>query len=218
MICGELVEVDMRATTRSGAGVRGVFARVRGGLLSATIHAVVLLSIFGVLHSGLKLAPNRLPGTAQGVKYVTYYAPGSVPHPHADVPVKKAEKQSVAVHAPAPVPEPKTVAAPSAESGSGAAAESGLGEGDIKIALQKHFPYPTPDLSVMARKSSGDVILNAVIDERGNISNLTLLKGLGPAIDDVVIATVKQWSYAPATKNGVPVASEQELHFHFERG
>jgi protein TonB len=43
------------------------------------------------------------------------------------------------------------------------------------------------------------------------------MKGLGQPIDDVVIATVKQWSFAPATRNGVPIPSEQELHFHYER-
>jgi protein TonB len=29
---------------------------------------------------------------------------------------------------------------------------------------------------------------------------------------------VKQWLFTPATKGGVPVASEQEFHFHYERG
>jgi hypothetical protein len=29
--------------------------------------------------------------------------------------------------------------------------------------------------------------------------------------------TVNQWTYVPAMKNGVPVASVQELHFHYER-
>jgi protein TonB len=61
------------------------------------------------------------------------------------------------------------------------------------------------------------VILDAVIDEHGKISDLKLMHGLGQPIDDVVIATVRQWSFAPATRNGVPIPSEQELHFHYER-
>jgi len=61
------------------------------------------------------------------------------------------------------------------------------------------------------------VILDAVVDQNGKIAELRLIQGLGPAIDNVVIATVKQWSYTPATRNGVPVVSEQELHFHYER-
>jgi protein TonB len=37
-------------------------------------------------------------------------------------------------------------------------------------------------------------------------------------VDETVIAAVRQWEYTPAKKNGVPVVSEQELHFHYERG
>jgi hypothetical protein len=29
---------------------------------------------------------------------------------------------------------------------------------------------------------------------------------------------VEQWRYTPAKKDGVPVPSERELHFHYERG
>jgi protein TonB len=44
-----------------------------------------------------------------------------------------------------------------------------------------------------------------------------MTSGLGPAIDENVIATVQQWTFHPATKDGQPVASEQELHFHYEK-
>jgi hypothetical protein len=54
-------------------------------------------------------------------------------------------------------------------------------------------------------------------DGHGKIAELTLMQGLGPAIDDAVIALVNQWYFVPATKNGVPVPSVQELHFHYER-
>ena len=95
---------------------------------------------------------------------------------------------------------------------------SGLGEGEISLALEKYFPYPRPDLSALPHGTRGDVILDAVVGADGKIAELTLVQGLGPAIDNVVIATVKEWSYTPATRHGVPVASKQELHFHYERG
>ena len=210
----------MRTLTRPGkAAVQALLVRVRGGLLSTVVHTVVLLGMFGVLHTRVRLAPYKLPGTAQGFKLLTYYSPGSPDHAGADVPLKKVEKHTLAkLRQSLSAPRPKSAEAPSVETGTGNAQESGLGEGDIKIALQKVFAYPKPDLSVLPHKTAGDVILDAVIDERGNISNLTLLKGLGPSIDDVVIATVKQWSYTPATRNGIAIPSEQELHFHFERG
>ena len=104
------------------------------------------------------------------------------------------------------------------DTGTGTSAESGAGDGVISIALLQHFPSPHPDLSPLPAGSSGDVVLNAVIDARGRIAELTLLRGLAPSIDEAVMATVKDWTFTPATRNGVPVASEQELHFHYQRG
>jgi len=90
--------------------------------------------------------------------------------------------------------------------------------GEISLALEKYFPYPKPDLSSLPHGTRGDVILDAVVGADGKIEELTLVQGLGPAIDSVVIATVKEWSYIPAMRGGVPVPSKQELHFHYERG
>lgn len=192
----------------------------RSTVSSAVIHAAVLLALLGVWHRAPIVAPYKLPGTAHGLSLLTYYSPGGPETAANDLQAKKAvATEALARHAPpVPAPSTKTVTAPSAQAGIGSSAESGLGEGDIKIALQKVFPYPKPDLSVLPHGTKGDVILNAVIDINGNISELTLLKGIDPAIDNLVIATVKQWSYTPAMKDGVPVPSEQELHFHYERG
>ena len=121
------------------------------------------------------------------------------------------------VHSAAATPQTEEATALSTERGDGNAGQSGLGDGNITIALQKFFPYPKPSLSTLPRGTAGDVILNAVIDEHGKISELTLLQGLGPTIDNEVIQTVNQWVYTPATKDGVPVSSVQELHFHYER-
>jgi periplasmic protein TonB len=201
------------------AKLRTTCVRFRSELISTAIHAVALLFILGVIHSASHIAPFRLPGTASGVKMITYYSPGSPANAVSDMPVKAKVEPTPApmMHAAVAPPKPKETTAPSAETGSGSSPDSGLGEGDIKIALQTYFPYPKPSLSGLPHGTKGDVILDAVIDEHGKITGLTLLKGLGSPIDDTVIATVKQWSYTPATKNGVPIPSEQELHFHYER-
>ena len=176
---------------------RTLSARLRRDGLSAAIHLGVILAVVGAFHRSPKLAPYRLPGTHEGVRFLAYYSPGGPPQPESEVVVQKVpEKTAVAaLHSAAAVPKPVEKQAPAAESGSGAAAQSGRGEGDITIALQTFFPYPKPNLSVLPHGTKGDVILNAVIDEQGKISDLTLVQGLGQPIDDVVIATVKQWSY-----------------------
>ncbi len=45
-----------------------------------------------------------------------------------------------------------------------------------------------------------------------------MVSGLGYGVDETVIATVEQWVFHPALASGRPVASEQELHFHYEKG
>jgi protein TonB len=201
--------------------LRRVWIERRSAVVSAGIHVGVLGVLLGGFHWAPKVAPYRLPGTETGIRTLTYFSAGN-PQPHSiDSPVKNAqvEKKVVDKARDALRPaKPESAPATRADAGSGDAVKSGLGEGNITIALQKVFPYPKPDLSSMAHGTSGDVILDAVIDEHGKISALTLLKGLGDPIDKNVIATVEQWSYTPAMKDGVPVASEQELHFHYERG
>jgi len=186
---------------------------------SVAVHALLLLTIAGVLHHTPKIAPYRFPGTAYGTDLLTYYAPGSTRMAQSDLPTRAAAKPkpSTVVHSAAAAPAPDAAASAIADRGIASSGQSGLGDGNITIALQKYFPYPTPSLSTMPSGSAGDVILNAVIDEHGRITQLTLLEGLGPAIDNEVIQTVNQWVYTPATKDGIPVPSVQELHFHYER-
>ena len=141
-------------------------------------------------------------------------------------PQSSKDSQSMRQETPAlPAPEIDTakIAAPNTSSPVSATPDSSsgtdsLGSGDISIAVLKASPRPRPDLSQLPRGSAGDVVLDAVIGPDGSIEKLTLVRGLGHGIDEVVIATVQAWTFLPATKDGKPIASEQELHFHYERG
>jgi protein TonB len=193
--------------------------RAQGPMLSVAAHVAILLAIAIWMHRAPHIAPFKLPGTTRGLTLLTYYSPGSRKPAASDSVVHSRQNKSNArtgsrtdVAKPTP-PEP-----PQADAGTGNTTESGIGEGDIRIALLQRFPYPQPDLSALAHGTKGDIVLDAVIDEHGKVAGLTLRKGLDPAIDQAVIATVKQWLFTPATKGGVPVASEQEFHFHYERG
>ncbi len=124
-----------------------------------------------------------------------------------------------------PLPTPKhklTTDSPNTDSPISAHPDStagadALGSGNINIALVSFFPTPRPDLSSLPSGTRGDVILDIVIDATGKIADIRMTSGLGYGIDDTVIATVQQWLFHPATKDGQPVASEQELHFHYEK-
>jgi periplasmic protein TonB len=84
-----------------------------------------------------------------------------------------------------------------------------------QIALTSYSPSPSPDLSVLPKGLQGDVVVDVTIGSDGKVSDLTLLKTLGYGIENSVMSTVRTWVFHPATKNGVPVASVQELLFHY---
>jgi protein TonB len=193
--------------------------KLEGPVLSVAVHVAIFLAFAIWMHRAPRIATFRLPGTARGLTLLTYYSPGSRKPAASDAIVHSRQNKNKArtgsrtdVAKPTP-PEP-----PQTDAGTGNTTESGIGEGDIRIALLQHFPNPQPDLSALAPGTKGDIVLDAVIDAQGKVTELTLLKGLAPSIDQAVIATVKQWLFTPATKGGVPVASEQEFHFHYERG
>jgi protein TonB len=203
--------------TRPG---RRALWRDRSGItLSVAIHVLVVLAVAVLSRGYARFAVYKLPGTAQGVQSLTYYSPGSAQSAASELATKVVNKPKWTLSVHPAVDAVKLASAPAADPQHGVAtsAQSGLGDGDIQIALEKYFPYPTPSLASMAQGTAGDVVLKAVIDEHGRIAQLTLLEGLGPAIDDEVIQTVNQWVYTPAMKDGVPVASVEELHFHYER-
>jgi protein TonB len=92
-----------------------------------------------------------------------------------------------------------------------------LGAGDMTLALVLVHPYPSPNLTPLPSGTAGDVIVDVVIDKAGLVAKYSLVKGLGHGVDETVLATIQSWTFKPATRNGLPVASEQELIFHYER-
>jgi protein TonB len=201
------------------SALRSRSSQHRGQLLSILAHLSILVFLATAVQHAPRIAPFRIPGTRAGVTILTWYSPGSLQSTTSDIKTPKVEKVPKPTTAqPKPAAgEIQKAPAPLSQQGIGTSPQSGLGDGDITIALETYFPYPKPDLSSLPHGTEGDVILDAVVDEQGKISQLTLLKGLGPAIDQAVIATVQQWNYTPAKRNGIPVPSEREIHFHYQR-
>jgi protein TonB len=186
-----------------------------------------LLLLFVLIHQRASwIAPIRLPGSEHGTNLMVTYLPGRAPV-QATTPDPKTRPEQVATNTPLPTPTSPTIkpntaspntnspAAPNPDSTTGA---DSLGSGNINIARASYFPPPKPDLSVLPSGTKGDVVLDIVIDTTGKIADIKMTSGLGHGIDETVIATVQQWTFKPATRDGQPVASEQELHFHYEKG
>jgi protein TonB len=190
--------------------------------ISVGIHGMVLSAL--LYHGRHWIAPIRYPGTEDGHHLVLTYLPGRAAMqtltPAAKIPREKA-KLSL------PLPEKKpsnervtslNIKSPVSDHPDSTSGADALGSGDISIALAKYFPTPQPDLSSMMPGTKGDVVLDIIIDENGKISDLKLIQGIEQKIDETVIATIRQWIFHPANRDGRPVASEQELRFHYEKG
>ena len=76
------------------------------------------------------------------------------------------------------------------------------------LLIQKVEPtYPT---LARAARVQGEVILSAVIDANGQITNLQLVSG-HPMLVPNAIAAVKLWRYKPYLLNGAPVEVETTI-------
>ncbi len=189
--------------------------------VSIALHLLVIAGILTAAHFTPGVAPMRLPGTAAGTHFLPVYTLGGVTGTLAEakplpVPVPRPAAPTLAAPKPTPTPTPQPSGA-TPDPGPGDSGTAALGDGNVNIALVRNHPSPAPDLSTLPHGTRGDVMLSVVIDATGRITTIKLDKGIAPAIDNAVIATVQQWIFAPATRNGLPVASEQELLFHYER-
>jgi TonB family protein len=86
---------------------------------------------------------------------------------------------------------------------------------EVRPALPDVFPDPDVDRSSLPPSLQGDVIVEITIDEHGNVVEERLLTGVDPGVDEKVIAALKNWHFRPATNDGVPIPSKQDVHFHF---
>jgi TonB family protein len=92
---------------------------------------------------------------------------------------------------------------------------TGNGTENAEPALPVYFPSPgLPDRSLLPA-AQRNVIVEVDIDALGDVTDERLVSGLGNALDQIVLATVRAWRFRPATVNGTAVASVEDLVFPF---
>ena len=86
---------------------------------------------------------------------------------------------------------------------------------EIIPALPQVFPDPAVSRADLPPGVQGDVVVEVTIDEQGNVVELKLIRGIGYGIEERVLATLRQWHFRPASKDGVTIASQHIVTFHY---
>ncbi|HTW48854.1 MAG TPA: TonB family protein [Acidobacteriaceae bacterium] len=220
-----------RRSTPQGRGLTTLFdtdasrPRGRGSVAaSCAAHGVALALVYLALHAGRAYptyTESRCCSTA------LYWSPsaansGAKPQPVAHK-VQRAPSSVAAA-------KPKIAEAPAAAMQQ-AATQTGmsspqqlatLGTGDGSENAEPALPlyYPSPGITdrSLLPVVKQNIVVDVNISAMGDVTDEKLVRGLGNALDQLVLATVKSWRFHPATVNGTAVASVEELVFPFDQG
>ena len=79
--------------------------------------------------------------------------------------------------------------------------------------------YIDPEYPPLARQTriSGTVVIDAVIDERGNVVQASVVSG-HPLLIAAALRAVQQWKYEPTSLNGQPISVELQVFVSFNVG
>jgi periplasmic protein TonB len=93
----------------------------------------------------------------------------------------------------------------------------------VRVGSNLKAPQQTysvqPDYPVLAKQERiwGTVVVDAVIDEQGNVVQAHVVSG-HPLLITAALNAVLRWKYEPTLLNGTPVAVEMEVTVHFTLG
>ena len=194
---------------------------------SVAVHCAVLL-VLCVRPAPIFIQPSLTAHGYRGTSPIIYLA---TPGPQEVLVAKQARPRHAQITFPAPVvkqfnakvtsqkatePQNSEVVS-STTSGSPFSSDlNGYATGpDVRPAIETTLIDPPVSKAEIPAGIEGDVIVEVTIDEQGNVTGAKLLKGIGFGIDEKILATVHNWHYRPATKDGVPIPSKYDARWHY---
>ena len=61
----------------------------------------------------------------------------------------------------------------------------------------------------------GDVVLRLLVNEKGRVEHVTVVKGLDYGLTEEAVRAVKKWRFEPATSGGIPVSTDIDVTVSF---
>ncbi|HTC92227.1 MAG TPA: energy transducer TonB [Terriglobales bacterium] len=86
---------------------------------------------------------------------------------------------------------------------------------DIRIALPLTTPDPEITRSDLPRGFVGDAVVVVTIDREGKVVQTKITQALGYGLDSRIVSALMNWRFKPASYDGTPIASLQEIHLHY---
>ncbi len=86
---------------------------------------------------------------------------------------------------------------------------------EVIPALPEIFPDPAVSRADLPAGVQGDVIVEVTIDPQGNVVETKLLQGIGYGVEQKVLDVLQRWHFRPAMRDGVTIASQHIVHFHY---
>jgi len=106
--------------------------------------------------------------------------------------------------------------------GVGSGRGPGVGPGVFRccgsgVSAPRPLETPEPEFSEEARKAKyqGVVVLEIIVGADGRVRNPRVVRSLGMGLDEKAREKVLTWKFAPATKDGRPVAVEMNIEVSF---
>jgi len=197
---------------------------------SFALHCVVLLFL---LHGAAPVfvtpsdVDTGLPGSS-GSLSIVYLAPvgpeRTSSKPEEPVPVLRVSAVTVP-QPPKAQPKAQTTESPTRQDAPEQTARGGSPWGrvpgspvsgdEVVPALPEVFPDPPVSRADLPSGVEGDVIVEVTIDAQGNVVETRLLQGIGYGVEQKVLAVLQRWHFRPAMRDGVTIASQHIVHFHY---
>ena len=201
---GVIVSVGVHAAALSLLLIGGVEMHRMRTVPPAKVGYLAMLQVAGGSHR-ISIPSFEMPNTSKAEKAEHV----KDPKPKLTDPTRAAHKEK---ETPSSLPQEST------GKGTGTAA---AGDGADAQNATPAFPVFSPKPPVADRAllpaAEQHIVVDVNVSETGDVTGLTLVKGMGNALDQIVLDTVKTWRFRPATMNGNPVASEAELIFPFNQ-
>src|SRR5262249_44508967 len=86
---------------------------------------------------------------------------------------------------------------------------------EYKLAVQTAGDFPSISADKVPPHFEQYVTVEVTIDADGNVADARIVSGVvNQAIAQTLLSTIREFKYRPATRDGVPIASQRDLVIH----